>query len=361
MKSKLVNRLIVIILLLSTLLILTGCGNEDNENKKSNNDSKTENSKVENINQNEKDDEKNVTRPVENDIFFDVLDNKVPFINEYGEETYFNDYMKQFEERGKSTVSYAFIDMDANGNEDDEMVVFVKNSDGFYLILNYEKGKMYGFEEPFRGMSSLKKDGIHWASGGAEYTQIIRKKFVNDGSRIENIVLAENDGGKYYIDGKGVSQKDYVEYIENFHQKEEVEFIKYKEFFDNTNNGTNSAATNIQNISSDFKEGKYVQTMPSKVGTEAEGYDTTLTLNGGKAAYFESYWESEMYGTYSVQGNTLTITYTSGVEVNSITGKQSNQSMNVVQVYEISGNTIKMKSTTDDSYYTAGSVVYELR
>ena len=131
--------------------------------------------------------------------------------------------MKQFEERGKSTVSYTYIDMDANGNEDDEMVVFVENSDGFYLILNYEKGKMYGFEEPYRGMSSLKKDGIHWASGGAEYTQIIRKKFLNDGSRVGNEVLAENDGGKYYIDGKGVSKKDFDEFIEKFHEKEDAE------------------------------------------------------------------------------------------------------------------------------------------
>ena len=50
-------------------------------------------------------------------------------------------------------------------------------------------------------------------------------------------------------------------------------------------------------------------TKPSLVGTEAEGYDTTITFKDGKVSYLESYWGTKKNGTYSVQGDTLIIKY----------------------------------------------------
>ena len=109
-----------------------------------------------------------------------------------------------------------------------------------------------------------------------------------------------------------------------------------------------------------FEEGKYIMTKPSSVGTEAEGYDTTITFKDGKVSYLESYWGTKKNGTYSVQGDTLIIKYTSGNDVDSIEGDKGTIALNITEEYKIDGKEIIVQKASDNPYTTAGSIVYEL-
>ena len=121
----------------------------------------------------------------------------------------------------------------------------------------------------------------------------------------------------------------------------------------------NNETENTLNKAS-FEEGVYTMTKPSLVGTDAEGFDTTITFKDGKVSYLESYWGSKKNGTYTVEGNTLIVNYTSGNEVDSINGDMGTVTMNETEEYKIEGRKIILQKTSADVYYTAGSNVYEL-
>ncbi len=345
--------LTVTIMIVVIMFLLSGCG--DNSNKEENN--------VENKNiVSQQNEGENKQQESVEDLYFKVLKNEIKYINESNKETLFSEYMKNYKESSTDTkVKYTIFDFD--NDLENEMIIMIESfSDGFYLILNNEHGVIYGFEDVYRGMIYIKTDGSYNGSGGATSGGIFKNKFEKNKRITET--LAEMDMGKCQIDGKGVSESEYLKYFEEFENKENVEFITYTEKYDFESGKTDSSSNTTNSESAtqqSFKEGVYKKTNPSLVGTEAEGYDTTITLTKGNASFLESYWERKKYGTYIVQGDILTIKYTSGNEVNSITGDTGTVTLSETEVYKIDGNKLTMQSTTADQYYKAGSNVYELK
>lgn len=323
--------------------------------------------------------EKNVPEESKEDeeLYFKVLNNEVKFVNEDNKELFFKEYMQVYKESTENPkIKYTVFDFD--GDSKDEMIVRIEVfSDGFYLILNNEDATVYGFEEVYRGLKDLKTDGTYMASGGASSNGVLRDEFEKN-KRIQ-VTLAEMDMGKFQIDGKDVSEKEYQEYVDEFNKKENVEFTNYidkYEFEENgladessdastetpkeTSSSENKTTEKVVSQTSSFQEGTYIMTVPSLVGTEAEGYDTTVVFKNGQVSFLESCWQVKKSGTYSVQGDILTIKYTSGNDVDSIEGDKGIISLNETEEYKIDGNRIVLQRIVDNPYATAGSIVYEL-
>ena len=324
-----------------------------------------------NMNENEQIDDQDVAQE-DDDIYFKVLKNEIKYVNEDNKETLFKEYMENYKESTENPkIKYTVFDFD-NDSKNEMIVMIEAFNDGFYLILNNEDGTVYGFEEVYRGLKDLKTDGTYLASGGASSNGILRDKFEKN-KRVQE-TLAEMDMGKFQIDGKDVSEEEYDKYLDEFSKKENVEFKNYVEKYEfdekdsteskenlNSENKTtdNNETENTLNKAS-FEEGVYTMTKPSLVGTDAEGFDTTITFKDGKVSYLESYWGNKKNGTYTVEGNTLIVNYTSGNEVDSINGDMGTVTMNETEEYKIEGRKIILQKTSADVYYTAGSNVYEL-
>lgn len=296
-------------------------------------------------------------------LYMMVLNNEMNYISEDNEEKLFSEYMESYNESITDVkVEYSIIDVDAD-NENEMVIMIEAYSDGFYLILNHEDGKIYGFNEVYRGMMTPKKDGTFMYSGGAMLNGVAKNTYSGTKKYTENI--AENDEGIFRIDGSIVSESEYLKYIEEFNEKENIDFITYIESYDFNNNSSENTENNIdtsENISKTFfTEGTYTMTKPSLVGSEAEGYDTTMTFKDGKVNYFESYWEQRKSGTYTVTGDTLTINFTTGNEVSSIEGDLGDKSINETEIYKIEESTLTIQSMSRDQYTKAGDIIFELK
>ena len=339
------KNLSITLILLCAIFLLSGCG-ESSDNSQKNNDEENNKAIAEE------------TQEVSvNDIYMSVLKDETRYVSEENKETLFSEYMSRYDGID-SKVEYTLFDFDRDN--ENEMIIRISSFDGFYLILNYEDGVVYGFEDVFRGMTTIKDDGTHVATGGAEAYGLIRSTF-DKNKKIDEFV-AENDMGSYKVNGKAVSEEEFRETWEKeCASKKDVEFKVYAEKYEANSSKGESTTTETKEQKSSFTEGTYKMTKPSLVGTEAEGYDTTITFSNGKANYLESYWDVKKSGTYSVSGDTLTINYTSGNEVNSIEGDLGTKAINETEVYKINGNKLTIESTTADSYTKAGDIVFELK
>lgn len=333
----------IISILLMVAVLLGGCGESDSNQKENN--ATSENQIVE-----------KESKSVNVDgIYMSVLKDEKRYVSEENKETLFSEYMSRYEGID-SKIEYTLFDFDRDN--ENEMIIRISSFDGFYLILNYEDGSVYGFEDVYRGMITIKEDGTYVGSGGADVHAVCRCTFEKNKRVVEEI--ATSDWEKYTVGGKTATKAEYDEaYEKECTSKKDVEFKTYAEKYEKKSGS--EGAKNENQASSSFKEGKYTMTKPSLNGTEAEGYDTTITLEDGKAHYFESYWEEKKDGTYSISGDILTINYTSGNEVSSIEGDLGTKAINETEVYKINGNKLTIESKTADSYTKAGDIVFELK
>lgn len=112
----------------------------------------------------------------DNDAFLlKVLNNKLPFINEKGEQFYLKDYKSIYKYPEDTTYyekenifiprDYAFVDLDRDGLN--ELVVSEAPYGDTYLILHKSNDVVYGYCLYTRWFQSLKTDGTFMATGGA--------------------------------------------------------------------------------------------------------------------------------------------------------------------------------------------------
>lgn len=223
MKSKILNIVLVALILFGALFLLSGCGednSEDKENKK-NKARKTE----QNVNiEQSKDVDKEQS---EDDLYFKVLNNEVKYINESNEEMLFSEYMKAYE-GAKTKVEYSLFDLD--NDSENEMVILIESYDAFYLILNIEDGTVYGFDDVIRGMLNIKTDGTYIATGGATVSAILKCKF--DKNKRITETLAEADDGIYEVNGKSADNAEFLQYLEEFKNKKDIEYTTFRENYD---------------------------------------------------------------------------------------------------------------------------------
>ena len=107
---------------------------------------------------------------------------------------------------------FAVADLDADGIP--EVVILTNHHihSEPILVLRWQDGQIYGYDEVGRGMLILKADGTsHW-SNGAFYNGTHRDWYVPSGDgpdRREELLLSELVGDKFYLDGREVSQSEY--------------------------------------------------------------------------------------------------------------------------------------------------------
>lgn len=211
----------ITIIIAVMIFLLTGC--KDNATKEKNNPENNDivNEQIENTNKQQESTD---------DLYFKVLKNEIKYINESKKETLFSQSMENYKESSTDVkVKYTIFDFD-NDSENEMIIMIDAFSDGFYLILNNEDGIIYGFEDVYRGMISIKTDGSYSASGGATTGGIFKTTF--EKNKRTTKALAEMDMGKCKIDGKSVSESEYLQYFEQFKNKEDVQFITYTEKYD---------------------------------------------------------------------------------------------------------------------------------
>ncbi len=86
-------------------------------------------------------------------------------------------------------------------------VVCARSNDWGYVILRYNDGEIYGYEEVFRGLLCLKTDGSFCGSGGANFTQFGTMTF--DGTNMKMDVAFESAGLNYYQNGEEITAETF--------------------------------------------------------------------------------------------------------------------------------------------------------
>lgn len=205
------RKLVLCLVCCCVILGVVGCGKEEVKDDTSNNN-QTEEVKD------------STSEKSEKEIYLDVIANKRNYISEDNTEKNVEDYLKDANITDDYTVKYALVDLDQD--DKDEMIVLFESYDGFYLILNIEDDKVYGFEKDYRSMVSIKEDGTMLATNSADSSEIYKISF--DKNKIENISLAIEDGNTYKLDNKTATEAEVKNYFEEFNNKKEVEFIDYK-------------------------------------------------------------------------------------------------------------------------------------
>ena len=305
MKSNVLKILLISFIVVVALVCLTGC-----ENKQINNVSEN-NQNVSNVE----------SKKSLKDIYLEVLDNKRKYVNEQNEEVDINKYLQMFEGKDLVKISYAILDMD-NDNED-ELVALFESFDGFYLVLNYEDGKVYGFEDVYRGMVDLKTNGYYYGSGGATTGGLLRSTFDKNVRKSET--LAETDNGVYKIAGRNVTKQEYDNYIDNeFRNKQGVKWIEYK-------------TVRAPEAKSDFEEGTYEYTVP-KNGAENDGAKETLSFENGNITYKDEYFGTTKTATYILNKDNIVIRFTKETLFNQSVDKDETINISESVTYRYSDN-----------------------
>ena len=93
----------------------------------------------------------------------------------------------------------AFADVFQSGTQD--VVLYLYNIGGHYLILHEENGVIYGIDYPVRWFQELQEDGLYCSSGGAGYQRFYRMTFAN-GDYTEHLICIWDEGDFYIGDEK---------------------------------------------------------------------------------------------------------------------------------------------------------------
>lgn len=93
----------------------------------------------------------------------------------------------------------AFADVFQSGTQD--VILYLYNMGGHYLILHEENGIIYGIDYPARWFQGLQEDGLYCSSGGASYQRFYRMTFTN-GDYSEHLICILDEGEFYTGDEK---------------------------------------------------------------------------------------------------------------------------------------------------------------
>lgn len=270
-----------IIILMFSLIFITGCGNQK-ENSESNINNEN------NVINEEKSEE---------EIYMQILSGERKYIKENNQEELLQEYIDTLNSNNVY-INYAMIDLD----EDDknEMVIYIDtNSDGYYLVLNYESGAVYGFKFDYREMVNLKIDGRFMQSGGAADSQIVRMVF--DKNEININILAIRNSNEFKINSEVVTEKDYNEYMSEFEKMKNVEFSTYNEESTYIDKDKNSDKKITGKYVVSFDEPELIQEYGNSVNIEFD--------DDGTVIYTNVYFDQTKTGIYTIDSDTIKINY----------------------------------------------------
>ena len=128
-------------------------------------------------------------------------------------------------------------------------------------------------------------------------------------------------------------------------------------------NNTNDNIKKEENVNENnvvFQEGTYIEIDPGTKGTEAEGYNLTITLENNKASYYNEYWEAKKTGTYKIEGNKITIHYTKSTGMTSF-GEAYDDAIDEEYIGYIENNKIAFESMKGEIGVEEYKNIYELK
>ena len=130
------------------------------------------------------------------------------------------------------------------------------------------------------------------------------------------------------------------------------------------NNEKNQQKEEVMNVQEQdvpkLKEGKYIQIAPSNENAQNEGYDFYLTLENGKATEYDTYFEATTEGTYSIDGNKITIHFTRNYGTATY-GEPYDEIIDRTIYAHFDNNQIIYDSYSDFPYYETGTIIFELK
>ena len=112
---------------------------------------------------------------------------------------------------------------------------------------------------------------------------------------------------------------------------------------------------------SKLKEGKYIQIAPEVTpDSQGYGYDVFITLEDGKIVEDDTYFGNKVEGTYTVDGDILTIHYTRNHGMTTY-GEPFDDKIDRTFTCHIDGNKIIIDKMSDFDAYDSGSIIFELK
>ena len=162
-------------------------------------------------------------RSATDEMLLEVLYNKRPFVDEAGTEGFLSDY--KWKRQGLPAVpeKYTFVDMD--GDDTNELVVYVTPEFGFYLVFHIDNGNIYGYGFGVRTLINLKTDGTFADSAGAGIVGFYSVYF--RGNKCESVEKAFiNDMEHLYrLNGTSATEEDAKAFSDAFYKKEDVTWM----------------------------------------------------------------------------------------------------------------------------------------
>ncbi len=244
---------------------LCSCGNnEDMNTDTTNNTSKQE--------------DKNNTQ----DILEEVLNSKREYIDEDGNKSLLN----EGEVLGKKIEfnRYGFVDFDQDGNT--EMIIELDTEDR--LVFHVYDNNVYMYYFGLRSMLTIKKNGLFYASGGADANAIERLKFKEKDYEIEEVATSEDNS--------------FEEFSETYQREERVSF-KMLDTSSLENSLEVSYVTNLNKMQVVTTSDSTVLFMAEEVNEGENGNLKELFKEGfregvSKLYYADSNYNSEVFVPY---------------------------------------------------------------
>ena len=160
--------------------------------------------------------------------FYLVLNSKKPFIsaNEGCQEFYWNEYYWRDGSLSASFTICDFMLVDMDGDNEDEMILTGYMPETTQ-VLDYQEGKVYSYQFPYRGMKGILTNGVYNTSSASDIGGFYRIHF--DKGTYENETLTYMEHDYYEVEGTEVTSEEFYKYTESLLNMEQVEDIDFEE------------------------------------------------------------------------------------------------------------------------------------
>jgi hypothetical protein len=169
-----------------------------------------------------------------------VLQNKVNFIStDDNKKENLNDFLTNGEiyETTFKVLHFTVLDMD--GDKIPEIVLELthgeSNYPGFYEVLHYMNGSVYGYIQVLRGLENLKTDGTFRLSGGVSYYGYGKLRFESNACETDILGYYESSQNNdvitrnYFINNKPVTEESYNSFENEENGKKDVVWYEFSQ------------------------------------------------------------------------------------------------------------------------------------
>lgn len=158
-----------------------------------------------------------------------VLNNKKPFIsaNEGCQEFIWEEYFWCLSEPDKNPMCeitrFGVVDLDNDGRME-----LVLKSGQASQVLDYQEGKVYGYQFVYRGMAGIRSNGVYSSSSAFDIGGFHRIAYFDKGT-FEEETLAYVEGDHYEVEGAEVPEEKFYERVESLMKAELIKEMEFTE------------------------------------------------------------------------------------------------------------------------------------